>query len=86
MVASKAATVMQTVERIATVAEKVDLLSGDSSAVLVRGVRRGTVDQEIAGSNPTNGRNLFLLCARFLGLLRPIGKMNSGFRRPGSST
>ena len=45
-----------------------------------------TVNQEIVGLNPTHGWNLFLSCARSLGLLGPFGKMRTGFWCPGSST
>ena len=38
------------------------------------------VDQEVVGSNPINGRNLFLSCARSPGLLSSFRKTSTGFR------
>ena len=45
-----------------------------------------TIDKEVVGSNPTNGRNKLSVVHGSLGLLSPFGKMSTGFQWPGSST
>ena len=42
-------------------------------------VRHWPIAQEVVDSNPTNGKNQFLSCARSPVLLSPFGKMGTGW-------